>query len=157
MTSKRGGTQSGKTITGAKCLMIFELEDPCEKDNLKSGFYLRKLIDKTLCSERTEVTVLEDEDFGHQVLDSQTKDFYGTKVGYPILEFTPTGTAESKGRDKHRCGLIMAQAFKLKKHRQWEDGKRETTYSFQETKDLVFVAHLKGCSWGKYLHLVRTR
>ena len=91
VTSKQG-SKGGKTITGAKCLMLFEFEDPAENDNLKSGF-LKKIIDKTLCTGGTKVSVLEDEDFGFQFRDSQTKDLYGTKVGHPILIFFPKITA----------------------------------------------------------------
>ena len=146
MTSRRGGSNAGKSITGAKCLMFFESNDPTAIDNLEREINLEKLVDKTLCTERTEVTLLDEEDFGYQVRDSITKEYYGTKTGYSILEFTPSGLAESKGRDKHRAGLVMSRVFRLKKHKQKRDDGcgRETTYSFQETVGVVFAAHLKG-------------
>ena len=144
---------AGTAITGAKCLMFFECKDSVEQDNLKSGFCLKKLIDKILCSQRTGVTVLKPEYFCYQIRDSQTK-FYGTKVGHPILKFIPNGVVESKGRDNNRPALIIARAFKLRKHREWETSCRETTYSFQETSDIFFVAHLRDAHGEKYLHLL---
>ena len=93
--------------------------------------------------------LLDQEDFEYQVKDSKYKEFYGTQVGYPILEFTPTELPESKGRNKHRPGIILSRVFKLKKHRQRsEDNKRQTTYSFIGTKGLVFAVHFKGVFWG---------
>ena len=146
MTFRRGGSKAGKTITGAKCLLFFECDDPTTIDNLDREINLEKLVDKTLCTEKTEVNLLDEEDFGFQVRDSITKEYYGTKKGYPILEFTPTGLAVSKGKDKYRAGLVMTRVFKLKKHLQKRDEGCgcERTYSFQETVGVVFAAHLKG-------------
>ena len=93
--------------------------------------------------------MLEEHNFGYQVKDSEDGDYYGTKEGYPILEFTPCNLKESKGAERSRAGLIIARVFKLKKHRQWceKNGKRETTYSFSETRRNVFAIHMKGSYW----------
>ena len=77
---------------------------------------LGHLIDKMLCSERLEVTVHDDEDFGFTAKDSQSGELYGTKIGYPIQQFTPNGLAGSKGKGKYRPGLIMIRVFKVNKH-----------------------------------------
>ena len=151
MTSTRGGSDAGKTITGAKCLMFFESGDHTTNHNSEKEIFLEKVVNKTLCSEKKEVTLLGEKDFDYQVRDSITKNFYGTKTGYPILEFTPLSLTESRGRDKHRAGIVMSRVFRLKKHRQKRDEGvgRETTYSFQETEGVVFAAHLKGSCWGE--------
>ena len=69
LTSTRGGSKAGKTITGAKCLIFFESDYPTAIDNPERKIDLQKLVDKTLCTERTEVTLLDEEDFGYQVKD----------------------------------------------------------------------------------------
>ena len=93
-------------ITGAKALLFF---------NFKERTDLPWLVNKTICHERMEVSFLEEEDCAYQVKDPNNGDFYGTKVGNSILQFTPTGLAESRGREKHRPGLILSRVFKLKK------------------------------------------
>ena len=129
---------------------FFDCRGKAKEGSFGGELAFAKLIDKTLCSKRFEVAMLDEIDFEYQARDSSTDDFYGTKVGHQILEFTPPGIAESRGRVKHRPSLVMARVLKLKKHRQRSDiVKREITYSFQKTSELVFVAHLKGSYWGK--------
>ena len=144
-TSRRGGPKDSKAITGAKCLMFFD----CKEDNERE-FLLENIIQKTLCSETLEVTVL-DEDFGYQVKDSTSGSYYGTKANYPALKFFPPDLAESKGKQKHKPALVMSRVFKLKKHQQRaESGGRITTYSFSEMSGEVIAAHLKGACWGEF-------
>ena len=82
---------AGTTITGAKALLFFRSEDPNEKDDLEERFNFSWFVGKTICNERIEVCILQDEDFQYQVKDPHSGDFYGTKKGHPILRFTPTG------------------------------------------------------------------
>ena len=138
-TYKKGGSQSGKIITSAKCLLFFDC------DHQEQPIKLQEIIDQTFCSDRLEVSMNEEEDFGFSTKDRELGCFFGTKVGYPIFEFTPVGLPESRGKDKHRPGIIMSRVFKLKKHRQQGEGKsRPTSYSFQETKGVVFLINLRG-------------
>ena len=144
-TSRKGGSRAGSSVTGAKCLLFFDGNEADNKENLEYRIGLDYIATKTLCLERMEVRMLEEQNFGYQVRDSDTGDYYGTKEGYPIFEFTPFNLAESKGTEKHRAGRILARAFKLKKHRQWgENKRRETTYSFSGTESHVITIQLKG-------------
>ena len=118
ITSKKGGSKAGTTVTGAKALLFFSIEDLPETRDLEDRFKLEWFVNKMICTERLEVCILEDEDFAYQTKDPKHGDFDGTKEGHPILQFTPTGLPESKGKNKHRPGLIISRAFRLKKHRQ---------------------------------------
>ena len=144
-TSTKGGSNAGEVVTGAKCLLFFDLHD----QNIEKGFStevsLESITDKTLCSDVLKVTVHAQEDFAYQVKDTKSGALYGTKIGHPILEFTPMGLAESKGKDKYRHGLVITRVFKLTKHNQRIDGSRNTTYSFGEANDIVFAIHMLEC------------
>lgn len=152
-TSMKGGKTAGRAITGATCLLFFNSDGTDKVDNLAQEISLEAMCDKLICSERHEVTEHEQENFAFQVKDTELNVFYGTKAGYAILELSPSGLPESRGKEKHRPGIILSRVFKLKKHRQWaEDGKtRITTYSFPEMKGIVYSIHLKGSHWGKRL------
>ena len=154
-TSRKGGSNAGRKVTGAKCLLYFEYKDGDESQNSNSRIGIDHIANKTLCSERMEVRMLEEQNFGYQAKDSSRGCYYGTKEGYPILEFNPNDLAESRGKEKHRAGLIITRVFGLKKHRQRaEENKRETTNSFlgAETDRVIFAIHMKGSYWGKALH-----
>ena len=154
VTSTKGGLEAGKVITGAKCLLIFKPDESRKYGNFKKEITLEYVANQITCRERMKATICREEDFGFLVKDSTSKNYYGTKVGYPILEFSPAGATKSKGKEKHRPGLIISRAFKIRKHRQWLEGNvRETTYSFPGTEGIVFVVHLKGKYWGKPLHM----
>ena len=116
--SKQGGSAAGKTGTGAKCLMFFESDDVGDMRDIGKGSLLGKLVNKILCGDIIEVTILEQSDFEYQVRDSTTDDFYGTKFGHPILKFTPSDIPASKGRKKCIPAIVISRVFKLKKHRQ---------------------------------------
>ena len=153
MTSKKGGSNAGKTITGAKVLMFFHGENPAEQGELEKRFHLTWFVNQAICAERVEVCMLKEEGVAFLVMDPMYKDYYGTKVGHPILQFTPPGVAESRGREKYRPGLTISRVFKLKKHRRWGDGDgddkiRETSDCFSETEGIVFLVQLKGAFWG---------
>ena len=120
----------------------------CKEDDERE-FLLQNVIQKTLCSETLEVTVLH-EDFGYQVKDLESGRYYGTKAGYPILKFFAPDLAESKRKQKSRPALIMSRVFKLKKlQKRNEIGGRITTCSFSEMSGEVVAVHLKGACWGK--------
>ena len=85
--SSRGGTKAGTSITGAKCLMFFDGDENVDISNSTGVVTLADIVDKTLCSERLEVTMIEQEDFAFQIKGSESGSFFGTKVGYPILSF----------------------------------------------------------------------
>ena len=148
--SSRGGSKGSKSITGAKCLMFFDGDEDIQIGDSTGVVTLNDIIDKTLCSERLQVRILEQKDFEFQMKESKSGSFFGTKMGYTILEFSPTGLGESRGKGKHRPGMIFSRVFKLKKHFQrLEGGGRETTYSFSDTKGIVFSIHLRGSCWEK--------
>ena len=136
-------------VTGAKCLMFFECHDSDKENDFEGQYSLRWVIDKLLCSERLEVTLLKEEDFAYKAKDSISGAYYGTKRGYPILEFTPTGLPESRGRDKHKAGCVVSRVFKLARHKKRTMSGRQTTFSFSETLGLAYVVHLRGKCWGK--------
>ena len=89
-TSRVGGSKSGKEVTRAKCLLFFEGDKPDKAEILRSQFGLEYIVNEILCTERMEVRMLQEENFGHQVKDSDNGCYYGTKEGYPILDLTPS-------------------------------------------------------------------
>ena len=91
-TSTRGGKSAGKKITGAKCLLFFDMN----KNRASTEVNLENIIGMTLCSQRFEVTFHKEENFEFQMKDKEKSATYGTKVGNPILEFNPT--------DAQKCG-----------------------------------------------------
>ena len=147
LTSKQGGANRGKEITGAKCLLFYN-DEAKAKEGLYKEICLTTIIEKTLCLECFEVLIHEEQDFEFSLKDSVTGAFFGTKKGHPMMEFNPTGLAESRGSDKHKPGIIISRVFEMKKHRQRVQGKRIVTYSFSDTSSgIVFAVHLKGIYW----------
>ena len=51
-TTMRGGASAGKVVTGAKCLLFFECDDPDEKGVFESRYSLEGFVNKILSSER---------------------------------------------------------------------------------------------------------
>ena len=114
-TSKWGGSKERRSITGAKCLLFFRRDDHLVMGGTESQFTLEDIAQKTLCSNVMEVSV-EEEDFEHQIKDKQSSIFYGSRRGYPILKFTPSNIAESKGKEsigqkRYKAGLTIARVF----------------------------------------------
>ena len=75
-TTMRGGASAGKVVTGAKCLLFFECDDPDKKGVFESRYSVEGFVDKILCSERLEVTILNEEDFAYQAKDSKSGAYY---------------------------------------------------------------------------------
>ena len=143
-TSRYGRKKSRVTSTGAKCLFFFDDKNSPQEKALKS------IVEKILCNEVLEVTLLDEEDFGYQVKDKETNSYFGSRCGYQIFKFFPSKLEESKGKSKFRPSLIISRVFLLKKHQQRnEDGWRTTTYSFAESSEYVIAVHLKGALWGE--------
>ena len=113
-TSMKGGKTAGTAITGATCLLFFNSDGTDKVDNLAEEISLEAMCDKLICSERHEVTEHEQENFAFQVKDTELNVFYGTKAGYAILELSPSGLPESRGKEKHRPGIILSRVFKSK-------------------------------------------
>ena len=144
LTSRKGGAKAGKEITNAKCLLFYGKQAQA-KEGIQQNISLKAIIEKLLCCERMEVLMHEKGDFEFPVKDSLSGVLYGTKAGHPMFEFIPTNIAESRGKDKHRPGLMVSRVFGIRKHRQRCQGsRRETTFSFSETAGVVFAVHLKG-------------
>ena len=143
-TSKKGGAQAGKMVSRAKCLLFFNCNDS-DKAEFEKRFSLDYIAGKILCGEKIAATLLAEENFGYQVKDWVKGDYYGTKVGYPILEFTPAGVHESRGKERRKPGLIISRVFKLGRHREIDKtGICRRTFSFRRTDGIVFVAYLRG-------------
>ena len=58
-TSKRGGSNAGKLVTGAKCLVFFNRDGFFNEEGVFQAVKLETIIDKILCLERLDVTVHE--------------------------------------------------------------------------------------------------
>ena len=91
--------------------IFFDCRGKAEEGSFGGELSFAKLIDKTLCSDRFEVAILEEIDFEYKARDSSTNDLYGTKVGHQILEFYSTGHCriqrQSKTQTKPRDGTCF--------------------------------------------------
>ena len=85
-TSRYGGPKSRVTATGAKCLLFFDGNNSPE-EKADEGELLESIVEKILCNEVLEVTLLDEEDFEYQVKDKETNSYFGSRAGYPILKF----------------------------------------------------------------------
>ena len=61
-TCKRGGSTSGKVVTGAKSILFFKCDDPSNEEECDKEITLEWIADKLLCTEEMEVTAFDQED-----------------------------------------------------------------------------------------------